>query len=131
MQRQGIELATRFPVPWPEREAALQGAAVAAWVFDRQPVGWLPPRLTPDSLRRQRGGLMRARGARAANLERDRAIYEAAQTAPQREVARRFGVSQTTVSHIVSGRLSVDGSYRFYRLAVAEVEARALRPLFA
>ena len=125
------KLATHFPVPWPEREAALQGASVAAWVFDRQPVGWLPPRLTPDSMRRQRGGLNKSRAVRAANLERNRAIYEAAQTATQPEVARRFGVSQATVHRVVSGRLRDDGSYRFDALAVAEVEARALRPLFA
>ena len=36
-----------------------------------------------------------------------------------------------TVHRVVSGRLSDDGSYRFDALAVAEVEARALRPLFA
>ena len=131
VQRYALDVAARFPTPWPDREALLQGAAIAAWVYDHQPVGWLPPRLTPDSMRRQRGGLVRARNARAATLERNRAIVATSKTATQHEVARRFGVSQATVSRLVSGRLSDDGTHRIDAVAVAEVEAREIRPLLA
>lgn len=115
----------RFPVPLPVPEVRDVAASISSWIYDGGLAGWTPRTWTPEEreARRRKGGMVRNRNIRAANLARNRAIAQAAKTATNRDVARRFGVSPSTVSRITAGELLADGS-RFPILAVSEVEAR-------